>query len=293
MSEDEKIAETLAARKRRAETREANAKANVVKPKKAAPKKAVTNKAVVVVDTKAEKAVAKQKVIDAANKKMDPLAREVNTRFEKIAKLEGDANDHRLSAALRLAEAEKIASEAGIKFKEWAAENIKEQGWEAVRKLLYVGRSEDPKAALSDMRGQARKAAKKHRDGKKADKPAIKAPAKPIDVVMALKPEDQTDVIKKVAKDLGLAVVTKDDEKVISQVRKEGTKPAEAAPAKSKDASPFGYDAIVRGIGDLKQSEKHKLVRWLAEVLGLVVFVSEPSKEDADAALEIPDFLKK
>lgn len=291
MSDDEKIAETLAARKRRAEAREANTTANVVKPKKAtAPKKAKTNKAVVVVDAKAEKAAAKQKIIDAAAKKMDPLAREVNTRFEKIAKLEGDANDHRLSAALRLAEAEKIAGEAGIKFKEWAAANIKEQGWEAVRKLLYVGRSENPKAALADMRGQARKAAKKHREGKKDAAPA-KAPAKPIDVVMALKPEDQTDVIKKVAKDLGLAVVTKDDEKVITQVRKEGAKPAEAAPVKAKDNSPFGYDAIVRGIGDLKQSEKHKLIRWLAEVLGLVV--SEPSKEDADAALEIPDFLKK
>jgi hypothetical protein len=259
------------------------AKASKPAPKSSKPApKPQKETAVVAVDKVAEKAFATTE----ANNRLSPLAKAINVRLEKAAKLEGDADDHRLAAALELARAEQVCQGAGIKFKEWAVENIKNQSFENVRKLLYVGKADEPAKALADLRSGAKKAQAKHREKQKAklqaaNVPKLEAP-KPIDAVASLKPEDQLALVKKVSKDLGMAVVSDSDAKALDQFRKDP--PKQATPAK---ATPFGYDAILSGVGDLKQSEKLKLLRWLGEVLGYDV----TAKANADEMPAIPDFL--
>lgn len=263
-------------------------KTKASKASKPAPKASKPSKetAVVIVDKVAEKAAA----ITEANKRLDPIAKTINVRLEKAAKLEGDADDHRLAAALEMARAAQVCEAAGIKFKDWAIEHIKNQSFENVRKLLAVGKADEPAKALADLRAGAKKAQAKHREKVKAkvqaatSVPKLEAP-KPIDVVVGLKPEDQLALVKKVSKDLGMAVVSDSDAKALDQFRKDPPKKAEAAPVAK---TPFGYDAIVAGIGDLKQSEKLKLLRWLAEVLSYDV----TAKADANEMPPLPDFLK-
>jgi len=244
---------------------------------KAAPKK----NAVAIVDKVAEKAA----LVTKANNKLAPIAKEINVRFEKIAKLEGDANDHRLSAAIRIAEAEKVCVEAGIKFAEWAVENIKEQKWETVRKLLYVGKSEDPKAALTDQRKANNERNKKHRAEKKAKAATPKAlPApKPIDVVLSLKPEEQTAIVEKVSKDLGLVVKTKSEVEADKQKQREQTAAPVSAPKKPT------YSSVVEAIDALAASDQIKVLRYIAEKH--LFKVTEPAP--AEEMPELPDFLKK
>ena len=260
-------------------------KTKASKASKPAPKASKPSKetAVVIVDKVAEKAAA----ITEANKRLDPIAKTINVRLEKAAKLEGDADDHRLAAALEMARAAQVCEAAGIKFKDWAIEHIKNQSFENVRKLLAVGKADEPAKALADLRAGAKKAQAKHREKVKAkvqaaNVPKLEAP-KPIDVVVGLKPEDQIALVKKVSKDLGMAVVSESDAKALDQFRK--TPPAQAKTATV--SLPLGYDAVIAVIGDLKQSEKVKLLRWLAEVLGYDV----TAKADANEMPAIPDFL--
>jgi hypothetical protein len=288
------------AKARRDEARATNAASGKVKKEtktsKSKPKaskfgkltEAAASKAVEAVDQVAAKAAA----VTVANKSLAPIAKEVNVRFDKIAKLEGDANDHRLSASLQIARAAQICEGAGIKFKDWAADNLKDdkgtpRPWETVRKLLYVGKADEPAKALADQRAAGKKAQAKLRDKKKTTEATARvthAPIAPIDVVVGLKPEDQLALVKKVSKDLGMSVVSETDAKALDQFRKEPMKVVEKPAAKT----PFGYDAIVAGIGDLKTSDKVKLLRWLADVVGYNVV-----ERKADEGLEIPGFLLK
>jgi len=108
----------------------------------------------------------------APPKELAPLAKEVNVRLEKAAKLESDAQDHRLAAALKLAEAKEICTRAGVSFQKWAEENIKEVngkevGFQTIRKLANIGEAEDPKAALEGARAAQAERAKASRDRKK------------------------------------------------------------------------------------------------------------------------------
>jgi len=245
-------------------------KTKASKASKPAPKASKPSKetAVVIVDKVAEKAAA----ITEANKRLDPIAKTINVRLE---------------AALEMARAAQVCEAAGIKFKDWAIEHIKNQSFENVRKLLAVGKADEPAKALADLRAGAKKAQAKHREKVKAkvqaaNVPKLEAP-KPIDVVVGLKPEDQIALVKKVSKDLGMAVVSESDAKALDQFRK--TPPAQAKTATV--SLPLGYDAVIAGIGDLKQSEKVKLLRWLAEGLGYDV----TAKADANEMPAIPDFL--
>ena len=79
------------------------AKAKPAKKAKVGPK---TNVAVV----EAPKKLSAEQI----EKKLGPLANEINVRFEKIAKLDGQADDHRLAAALRLEEAKQFCAANGV-----------------------------------------------------------------------------------------------------------------------------------------------------------------------------------
>lgn len=97
--------------------------------------------------------------------------REINVRFEKATKLEGQADDHRLAASILLAAAKERCREAEINFKEWCNQNIK-QSYETIRKLIPIGVAESKevgkgKLLLADMRTANAQRNKKHRAHKK------------------------------------------------------------------------------------------------------------------------------
>lgn len=72
------------------------------------------------------------------------LAHEINVRLQK-------ADDHRLSAALKLAEAKAECERVGITFKAWVAKEI-HLGYVEANKLALIGAQPDPAQALEDHR---------------------------------------------------------------------------------------------------------------------------------------------
>lgn len=196
-------------------------KAAPKKPAKAEgkPAKAEPSKAIAVQPTKAEAKAAKVKAQTEFEKKtLAPIAKEVNVRLEKADRAEKDADDHRLAAALRLADAEKVCAEAGIKFKAWASEHIT-KSFETVRKLVYVGRSDNPQQALEDMRGRNAEANRELRERQKADREALqiedktpskvspKDPEKLFEDFCALRTGDKMAFVSRVANEVGLKVI--------------------------------------------------------------------------------------
>lgn len=134
-----------------------------------APKKTPDTK-----ETKADAKLAASMEKEAAQSlaltKMQPLAKAINVRMEKAQKNDALADDHRLAASLHLAEAKKIAEEAGVSFKTWCDENVTQDllSYESARKLAAVGAAKDPALALADLRAGNASANKKHRAKKKA-----------------------------------------------------------------------------------------------------------------------------
>ena len=94
------------------------------------------------------------------------IAKEINARLEKAAQIIGKADDHRLSAALKLEEARQKCKAERVNFKKWCETNVK-HAYETVRKLVRVGGAPDPKLALEDLRGGVKKAMKKTRAKKR------------------------------------------------------------------------------------------------------------------------------
>ena len=118
-------------------------------------------------------------------KELAPIAKEINVRLEKADKLEADANDHRIAAGQRLAEAKEICTRAGISFRAWAEENVKEVngkvvGFQVIRKLANLGEKEDPAAELERQRAEQAERPKASREKKAAEVEKLKA-ASPFD----------------------------------------------------------------------------------------------------------------
>jgi hypothetical protein len=131
---------------------------------------------------------AKAAVKAEATKELVPLAKEINVRIDKANKLDHDADDHRLAAALQLEQARKRCELAGINFKTWTTENVQHWTYQTVRKLAKVGGSENPTQALTDMREGNAAANKKSRAAKKASaKKAAAAPAEAFSGIEGLK----------------------------------------------------------------------------------------------------------
>jgi hypothetical protein len=170
-------------------------------------------------DTKAKAAEVAAKVDEKAKadaeKKLPGIAKDVVTRLDKAQEIQGKADDHRLAAALKVAEAKKLAQVAGIPFKKWAEDNIKAYAFETVRKLAVVGESDNPQEALTALREKVKEANKKLRDKRKdLPKPDKGSSKKEAIVDVALKALDQMPdtqrrkLIESVANNEGLAVVS-------------------------------------------------------------------------------------
>lgn len=101
------------------------------------------------------------------------LAFEINVRFMKAERADRDGNDHRLSAAMQLAEARKECESRKINFRAWAEASIP-QTFQYVRDLANVGASEDPIKALADLRQKSVLANRKLRERRRIETTALK-----------------------------------------------------------------------------------------------------------------------
>lgn len=188
-----------------------------------AKKAAAEEAAKVAAAKKAEAEKAKGEAQAETLKTLKPIAKEIVTRLEKAEKEEQLASDHRVAAALRLAEAEKSCKEVGLNFKKWWEENGEKLSYETVRKLVTAGASGDPqKAALAieDMRAKNAAANRKSRTKKKATNGAgtpipgkaepKMTPFKAADLALQALPEEVSlELIKGRAAKLGMAVVSR------------------------------------------------------------------------------------
>jgi hypothetical protein len=89
------------------------------------------------------------------------LVKEINHRWEQADRLDGQADDHRIAAGIRLAEARGIVGDTG--WQKWCAEHIPTRSIRDVYRLLKIGQAGDPQKALSDEREQNREAQRKSR----------------------------------------------------------------------------------------------------------------------------------
>ena len=185
-------------------------------------------------DKKVETEAAKQKAMKEAQDEAATFAKtikndgkEIVTRLEKAQKYEAQADDHRLAAALKMAEVEGKFAEAkpkGLTFRKWCegqnvvTPDIRGRSWENVRKLLAVGKADNPQQALTDMREGNKAAVAKHRD--KSYKPGgnkggsigpIDTPLHRINAALNVMPEEMAaNAVKSIADSRGLKVVAKD-----------------------------------------------------------------------------------
>ena len=90
--------------------------------------------------------------LDKVELKLLAIAKEVCVRLEKADKFAGQADDHRLAAAIQLAKAREIATAESIPWKAWVAENIPYRSYRDVKRLVAIGTAKDPKAALEGAR---------------------------------------------------------------------------------------------------------------------------------------------
>lgn len=247
------------------------------KAAKAKPSKKLKTKTNVAVVKAPEKMTTEQ-----AEKKLAPIANEINVRFEKIAKLDGQADDHRLTAALRLEEAKKLCAASGIRFRTWVETNVKDQSWETVRKLAIVGGSPNPQLALEDMRRKNANANKQHREKKKIKEATVKVFG-PSEALLSAKPEEAMKAVRAFAADAGLEVLSKTDVKELKQ---------KAKSAEIVKEQPLTTDALKAAFSALPARDKMDFVRWASGEVG-GKFVSALGDEPANPDLDIPPALRR
>lgn len=221
---------------------------------------------------------------DTALRKLDTEAKEINVRMDKAAKLNRDADDHRLAAALKLAIAKDTCRDAKISFSDWVEAHIN-LGYESVRKLLPIGAAENAeegagKTMLTDMRNANKAANKKSRDKQKADKatgpkaePAERDRVKPageraLEALGQMKPDERKLVVTDAAKEFGT---------LMSKNAAAAARRAEAGDGDDKSPRELAEGAF----NALGAKAKVAFTNWCAERIGGKFEMGEaPEEED-------------
>lgn len=264
------------------------AKKPAAKPKvKAAVKPAIAR------ELKAKAADAKIKGgQETAMGLLKPIATEVNQILELANRSEDQAYDRRLTAAIHLEKARKIADKAKINFKKWCETNVT-QSYETVRKLVTIGGSPDPKQALEDMRGRNKKANKKLREKKTLllqgktppeDAPYIRAEK----ALSAMKDKEQHTFLDSKAKKLGFRVISNDEMKVLAQVKNGNVSTPTILPSKKASVDPI--EALKEGFMAMKAGQMVEFVKWAVAKVGGKFVDGFDAGEDG---LEIPAALDR
>ena len=218
-----------------------------------------------------------------------PIAHEINARLEKAAKMDDKAFDHRLAAALKMEEARATCKRLKITFKKWIEENVKLSYTEVLR-LAKAGGSDDPRAALEDLRASGAARQKKHREGqaaapRDATLPSDEPPAMPpqslfshaFDAAAALSDEQEIELVKTRAHEHGMAVLP---EKQLKELREGASKIAEV------EAGTLNLDYMKEAFYRLKASEKLDFAKFAAAEIGGELKVP-------DGVDLMPDFLDR
>jgi hypothetical protein len=149
---------------------------------------------------------------------LDLLARDINARMAKVHGYEDRAKDHRLSLALRLAEAKHTCIDHRINFPTWCQSNLN-YSYSTIRPLLRIGLAPNPEKELRRYRGMQAANAERYRLRsapaqlvEKIKRAAKTAPsANEIERVLRVAgPRQKAKVINNVIDELDLAIVTKD-----------------------------------------------------------------------------------
>ena len=122
--------------------------------------------------------------MNEAREKLGTMAEEINVRLGKAEGYDGraetamhKADDHRLAAALKLAEARTLADDHRIGWKRWVDKNIA-RSYRDVKRLVAIGSSKDPVLALEGARERGRDARARSR-GREAGETGDSAPGRP------------------------------------------------------------------------------------------------------------------
>jgi len=241
--------------------------------------------------------------VTTALKTLAPIAKDINVRMEKAAKMEDDAYDHRLAVALRLAEVNKICVKTkGITFKGWCGENI-DQRYDTCNRLAQVGKSNNPQLALEDLRVKnklANQALRERVAEEKVKQPSPKKTTTPSNgptsskasvydrVDAALGSTDKAhaeNIIKSLAEGLGFAVVTVEE--------------AKAARAAKNDSAVGYVERVQQLLERATGSQQMTVLGWLADKVGVELpdTFAVPKEETSGASMEdlteVPEFLQR
>lgn len=236
-----------------------------------------------------------------AIKALNKSAKDINGALDKAGVADVRAFDLRLTACEMLAAAKKVADSSKINWKKWCADNIT-QSPETIRKLVMVGKAENPKLALEDMRLKNARQTKLARDAAKArasmtpvnEKAAVEA-AFALKTDNAPRPQAETPagqilsgldridkkqgqaLIKSRAGEFGLKAVTQSD------IDAEVAKAVKKAAPKSKETKAL--------FSAMDAADKMMFLRWAANEMDAKLLTGfEVSDEDL---LEIPAAMKR
>lgn len=214
---------------------------------------------------------------EQAQHKLDPMAREINVRLEKAEKQEQQADDHRLAASLVLAKAKAQCMAAQINFKKWCEAHL-EHSYETARKLAAIGASDNPRAALEDMRGRNAAANRKLREAQKAALQQVKRlpprqlsapPAEQAREVLARVPDAEAVAIAKhVAESHGFRMIPENQMLDVTPTEPEKVTVVELE---------LTVDGMLADFQELEPSEQVEFLKSAAEEIG--------------AELRLPDFV--
>lgn len=277
----------MATKKKAARKKPAKVKKGIKHDRFAKPKKTKKKPAT---KTPARKAVAKKNMAAAEGrakeredrrdvikiKKLEPLAKKIQVRFERAAVAEGKADDHRLAAAVHLAEAAALCKKEKINFEDWATSNFT-QGYNEIRRLTGIGKSDNPAQAIADLRENTRQRMQKARTRKQLAPPAGDIPtlySTADDALEALMDETRFALIDDHATKMGMVVMSKTDA--------DGLKQAEERVGQQDLVGLTDFEII---FGKLSASDKMSFLDWATESIGAKVDYSF-SAGDADVEEE-------
>lgn len=215
-----------------------------------------------------------------AAKKLPGYAKEINVRFEKAAKLDGQADDHRLAAALQLAEAKKVCAAAGVGFRKWCEENVV-QAYETVRGLVRVGEAPEPAKALADFRKTVRESVARTRAAQgvviRKTTPVSPSGRAPTDFQIADETlrrmgDQSVALIQSHAQTHGLAVVSATEAKALAN--------------KGMEAAKAAFEALTT-------TEKGEFMKWAAALTGFALVNPLEAQGEAQGPGELPAFLRR
>ncbi len=199
----------------------------------------------------------------AVLRKLAPLAKHANAALEQASKAQTRSDDLRLTAAQDLAGAEKLcASAKGLSFKAWCEEHIT-QSWETARKLVRVGKSDNPAEAIADMRASEAKRQKKARAVKAA---GAKGTRERVTSVQRQAGDEGNPYI--VALDIAKALDDKDQECLAEEMaNRTGMALVSAEQAKASDGAHVGKASILNALKALSVSDRRDVLRQLTEMV--------------------------